>query len=207
MKHKIFGIILAAGYSSRMSKFKPLAKYDDEYFILNIMKKLAPFCEKIFIITGFNANLLEKEINKILKEKERELIKKTNFIFNPNFPKGMFSSIQTAAKKLLENANSGDYAFLHLVDQPQISISTYEKLAKFSQKSEHSIIIPSFQHKSGHPILLEKSICQKIVVSNQDETLRNILKKEKTDKLYVNVDDSAVIKDFNMDDDLLKDGK
>ena len=200
MNDKIYGVILAAGYSSRMSKFKPFAKYKDEYFIVTILKKLSFFCEKIFIVTGFNAKLLEKKLNDILQE--TELSQKISFVFNHNFPKGMFSSIQIAAKKVYEIINQEDYAFLHLVDQPQISISTYEKLAEFSNKSDNSIIIPSFRHKAGHPILLKKSILKKIIDSDINETLRNVLENYKADVFYVNVDDSAVIKDFNKDEDI-----
>ncbi|MBC8313716.1 MAG: NTP transferase domain-containing protein [Candidatus Cloacimonetes bacterium] len=197
---KIYAVILAAGYSSRFSAFKPFAKYKDEYFIVTILKKLSFFCEKIFIVTGFNAKLLEKKLNDILQE--TELSQKISFVFNHNFPKGMFSSIQIAAKKVYEIINQEDYAFLHLVDQPQISILTYEKLAEFSNKSDNSIIIPSFQHKAGHPILLKKSILKKIIDSDINETLRNVLENYKADVFYVNVDDSAVIKDFNKDEDI-----
>ncbi|MBC8527123.1 MAG: NTP transferase domain-containing protein [Candidatus Cloacimonetes bacterium] len=200
MNKKIYGIILAAGYSSRMSEFKPLAKYKDEYFIVTILKKLSFFCEKIFIITGFNAELLENEIKNTLKE--TDLLKKISFVFNPNFSKGMFSSVQTAAKELLNIANHYDYVLLHLVDQPQISLTVYELLVKSSQQSENTVIIPSFQHKSGHPILLKKPILQKISNSETNETLRNILEKEKKNTLHVNVADSAIIKDANTDNEL-----
>jgi molybdenum cofactor cytidylyltransferase len=198
MKPKIYGVILSAGYSSRMSQFKPLAKYKGDYFIINILKKLSNFCDKIFIITGYQAELLEMKIMEALET--ADLLNKIEFVFNKDFPKGMFSSVQTAARRLTEIATPQDYIFLHLVDQPQISLTVYEALVKIVETHKSRIIIPSFSYRSGHPILFKSILLKKIINTKPTYTLEYILVNEFIH--YVNVDDSAILKDVNTNKDL-----
>ena len=94
--HKIYGLILSAGLSGRMKMFKPLANYKGKTFIHNIILKLNPVCEKIFIVTGFNSEKLKYEITKTFSN-EKELLSKINFVYNENYKQGMFTSLQKLA--------------------------------------------------------------------------------------------------------------
>lgn len=48
----INGIILSAGFSKRMDNFKPLAIFNDNTFIQNIILKLNSICDQIIIVTN-----------------------------------------------------------------------------------------------------------------------------------------------------------
>jgi len=52
-QNKIHGLILSAGLSSRMTKFKPLLSYKGKSFLQNIVLGLDFVCEKIIIATGY----------------------------------------------------------------------------------------------------------------------------------------------------------
>jgi len=90
----INGIILSAGFSKRMDNFKPLAIFNDNTFIQNIILKLNSICDQIIIVTGHKEEELKKEITKNLTEdKYTSIIKKIVFVYNRSFAKGMFGSI------------------------------------------------------------------------------------------------------------------
>ena len=109
----INGIILSAGFSQRMDNFKPLAIFNDNTFIQNIILKLNSICDQIIIVTGHKEEELKKEITKNLTEdKYTSIIKKIVFVYNRSFAKGMFGSIQCGISKI----ESCDWAIIHQVD-------------------------------------------------------------------------------------------
>ena len=85
---RIWGIVISAGLSGRMGKFKPLLDYRGKSFIQNIVVKLNPVCDKIIIVTGSN------KIEVVENAKELDLNSKIDFVFNPEYEKGMFTSLQ-----------------------------------------------------------------------------------------------------------------
>ena len=92
-----------------MGKFKPLLTYKGKSFIQNIILKLNSVCDKIIIVTGFNANEVEESMLKQFKVNS-----KIEFVFNSKFEKGMFNSLQTG----LTAAINSDWILYHFVDQP-----------------------------------------------------------------------------------------
>ena len=144
----INGIILSAGYSSRMDEFKPLALYKEKSFVENIIIKLKEVCEKIIIVTGYKKDLLKE---KILKNKK--VTDKIVFVHNKNFDVGMFGSIQAG---ILKCANC-DWALLHQVDQPGLPQKFYGDFVN-EIDTKHNWIQPKYNNKYGHPILVNKSL-------------------------------------------------
>ncbi len=84
-KRKIRGIILSAGLSGRMGKFKPLLNFKGKSFIQNVGLKLNSVCDKMIIVTGYKTNAVEENVN------ELNIHPKIEYVFNPDFEKGMFT--------------------------------------------------------------------------------------------------------------------
>lgn len=192
---KIFGLIIAAGYSSRMDDFKPLVHYDQKPFIEHIINKLIAVCDEILIVTGFNGYMLEDSVKVIYNGKQ--ILKKIDFIYNENFARGMFSSVQCGLKALINEMKESDYVMLHLVDQPHISEMVYEKLAKEARSSARKVILPSYEKKAGHPIMLSKSVVEKIIDAPVSDNLRDILRKFHDEISYIEISDESIIQDVN----------
>ena len=111
----IYSIILSAGLSGRMGKFKPLVEYKGKSFIYNIILKLNLVCDKIIIVTGFKEeDLKNRIIGDLSTDDQAEVKKKILFIQNENYKKGMFTSLQTG----LIGAKVCDWILYHFVDQP-----------------------------------------------------------------------------------------
>ena len=129
-KPKIYGLLLSAGLSSRMGKFKPLINYNGKSFVQNIVLRLNSVCEKIIIVTGFNKTEVEDNLNQ-LKTANIE------FVFNPEFEKGMSTSLKTGLK-LAVNSN---WILYHFIDQPGL-YDPIKMLAKLKEVGFNGMIMP-----------------------------------------------------------------
>ena len=120
---KVNGIILSAGLSTRMDAFKPLLIYKGQTFVSSILQKLFPVCEKTGIITGYKFDKVNIVIENIIHENALAE-DKIKLIYNPEFEKGMFSSLQCGLQELLKC----DWLLYHFVDQPHIPKDFYPQL-------------------------------------------------------------------------------
>ena len=195
MSAKIYGLIIAAGLSSRMEDFKPLVRYNQKTFIEHIINKLASVCDEILIVKGFNGYALEDSVKAIYRGDA--LLKKIDFVHNQNFEKGMFSSVQVGLKEIFSEMQNDDYVMLHLVDQPHISEHVYEELSRKARSEDMKVIVPSYNMKAGHPIILSKEVVEEITCAPDSENLRDILKKFKDEIGYVEISDESIIQDVN----------
>lgn len=162
----IYGIILSAGLSGRMGKFKPLLKYDGKSFVQNITEKLCTVCDRVIIVKGFNAEQIELEIKENLSEIHLPKIK---FVLNENYEAGMFTSLKTG----LLNCPDADWVLYHFVDQPTLPLEFY---TDFTEQIEDSYdwIQPVEDREKGHPILFGKRVIEKISAAPADSNLREI---------------------------------
>lgn len=134
----IIGVILAAGYSSRMNEFKMTRVLLGLPVIEHLIQNMYDTCNKILIVTGFQYErlwYLEKKYPKV------------KLVFNQNYPKGMFSSVFAG----LEYVNAKQY-FITPGDYPAIRAKTFRYLANYYD----DICLPAYKGKTGHPVLLSK---------------------------------------------------
>ena len=75
-KNIINGLVISAGLSGRMGKFKPLLSYKGKSFIQNIVLKLSSVCDKVIVVTGFKDKLIEENVNQL------NLSSKVEFVHN-----------------------------------------------------------------------------------------------------------------------------
>jgi len=109
MKHKSFAaIVLSAGFSSRMGAFKPLLRLGDETALekaVNLFRHAE--VEHLQVVVGHQAELLNPLVERL----------GVSCTVNPSYRDGMFSSVQSAMRKLPEGT---DGFFLLPVDTPLV---------------------------------------------------------------------------------------
>ncbi len=181
----ITGLVITAGLSSRMGKFKPLLQYKDKSFIQNIITKLDSVCDKIVVVTGHNLELIETELNLI---QNRNKIKT---VFNRNYKDGMFTSLQ----KGLDNISNNSWVLYHFIDQPTLPNSFYKDFIEQIDKT-FDWIQPKYKGRNGHPILLNRKainlIKQAMKLSNlNDLTHKSDIKKKYWDCNYSEIHDDV----------------
>ncbi len=174
MQNEITTLILAAGFSTRMKKFKPLAIYNGKTFIENIVRKTEVFSKEIVIVTGYKKEELIEEIEKLPQSFRRKI--KT--VFNRNYAEGMFSSVKTGLSEVKTK-----WVLLHFVDQPSLPEDFYfELLNEISEK--YDWIQPSYSGKKAHPLLLKQKAITQITETRKVETLKEISELIENKRIY-----------------------
>ncbi len=192
-QNKIHGLILSAGLSGRMKKFKPLLSYKGKSFIQNIVLKLISVGDKIIVVTGYKANEVEEDINQL------NINSKIEFVFNSNYEKGMLTSLQAGLAKAMES----DWIIYHFVDQPGLSQKFYTDFIRQIDK-DHNWIQPKIKEQNGHPILIRRNLFQIILDAPLNSNLRLISNHPIVKKKFWECVYAEIFQDIDTEEDYSK---
>ena len=192
-KRKINGLIISAGKSGRMKKFKPLLSYKGKSFIQNIVLRLNSVCDKIIIVTGYQSNEVEENVNQL------NIHSKIEFVHNASFEKGMFTSLQAGLAK----AKECDWIFYHLVDQPGLPEVFYKEFVE-KIDDKHNWIQPKIKEQKGHPVLIKRNLFQIILDAPSNSNLRLISNDPKVKKKFWECGYEEIFQDIDTEEDYSK---
>lgn len=184
-------IVLAAGYSSRANAFKMMLPLGRMSVLEQTITKFDGVCSRVIVAAGFQAGLIQEEVEKI--NNQHAYTFQIKFVYNENFNQGMFSSIQKGCNEIKATS-----FFITPGDCPLVKKETIQLLADH----KGDVVIPSFQYKGGHPIKLTKAVKQKILETNPESNLRRVLNN--FEKKYINVEDPGVLLDVDTQEDYQK---
>ncbi|MGD9488552.1 MAG: NTP transferase domain-containing protein [Calditrichaceae bacterium] len=215
VKHPVIcGLLVSAGYSSRMGSYKPLLDYKGVPFIIEILAKMGQICEKIAVVTGYKGDELKSKVNqfldKALASSERDQInlsdlsfadlrKKIIFVHNPLYAKGMFGSLKSGLKTLQDS----DWLLYHFVDQPGLPSKFYTEFVK-QLDTNYDWIQPKNSAGNGHPIFIGNTLYESILTAGKDTTLREISRMAKIKKKYWVCGYPQILEDIDTPDDYKK---
>ena len=189
-KSHISGLLISAGFSKRMGAFKPLMEFEEETFVVTIVRKLLLVCKNVVVVTGYNKELIEMEMNKLSSGR-------IILAHNPDFEKGMFTSLQTGLRQLKDS----DWVLYHFIDQPFHKERFYTEFITQITK-EADWIQPSYSGKTGHPILFNRKISDLILNGSPDSNLRLIRDLPDKKKVSWECGYKEVLLDFDTPDDI-----
>ena len=182
-------VILAAGYSSRMGRFKALLPMCSESIIARVVGTFRQAgIEEIVAITGHSAELLEPDLHGM----------DVRAVRNPGYSRGMYSSVQVGVAALPSDV---DACFLLPVDIPLVRPATVAALAARFAVEYPPITYPCFAGQRGHPPLISRSLFAEILNGNGDGGLRPVLERYQTTAINVDVLDEGVLLDMDTPDD------
>ncbi|MFW6324183.1 MAG: DVU_1551 family NTP transferase, partial [Desulfovibrionales bacterium] len=192
METDIHAVIPAAGLSSRMDRFKPLAPLGSATVLEQVASTFyAAGIHEIVVVSGHRM----EELSSAAKRAG------TRMVHNPEYRKGMFSSI-LAGIEAIPSESSG--FFLLPVDIPLVRSATIEKLKHIFSEAETDIVHPVFRGMRGHPPLLSSALIPLIRGSNGSGGLRSVLEKFERENpervLEVAVADAGILQDMDTDD-------
>lgn len=181
-KNPLSAVILAAGLSSRMHRFKPLLPLGDKTLV-QVVIHLFQQCSilDILVVTGHNRTLLEPVV---LKAGARP-------VFNPEFKTGMLSSLQAGAGHLSPDSRG---FFLLPVDIPAIRPTTLLGLAKAFEGSGDRLIIPEFDLVPGHPPLIPRRLIPEILALEPGSNPQEFMLSQK-DQICLPLHDRGILLD------------
>ena len=185
----ISGIVLSAGESSRMGSLKQLLPFGHKTVIETVLDNfLQTDLYEIIVVLGHQA----EQISIVLGESP---VKK---VTNERYKDGMLSSIQYGINAT--NRNTEAY-LIGLGDQPFVSASLIIPLLERFKECGKGIVIPSYNGKRGHPIVIHAKYRDEISHLDPNVGLRQLVYEHEDDLAYVDVPSDAVIRDMDFPED------
>jgi molybdenum cofactor cytidylyltransferase len=124
------------------------------------------------------------------------------WVCNDHPEAGMASSVALAFDYAGKNFQAGD-CWLWPVDVPAIPEGLLKSLA--SQRRPDSVVIPCFEDRGGHPVLVARSLWKELADCSQaPEGARTVFRRDPNRVVRVPVDHEGVRLDVDKPEDLLR---
>jgi len=173
-----------------MVEFKQLLPLGEKTFVEHCVDQLlASRIDEVIVVTGHR----EAEVRRAVGNRS------VKFAHNAHYHSGMTSSIQCGIRASDESANAFVVA---LVDQPRIGIETLNRLIDAYEDPSHPmIVIPAYEGRNGHPIILDAKLKDEILNLKPSESLRRIVSTHEKRAMRVNALSPEVVEDCDLPED------
>ncbi len=190
----ICGVVLAAGFSTRMGRDKALLPWPPvaegtpaaNTFLGAMIDVLQPYTDLVIVVAGRNAASIAPVVYAhgafltVNREPER----------------GQFSSLGVGLREVLNHGR--DAAFVALIDRPPVLPRTLEQLREAFVSADPRIwgVVPEVKRDGqvihGHPILIGREMIQAFLSAPVTATARDIEHQHQEHILYVPVEDPRI---------------
>lgn len=177
-KKSVDAVILAAGYSNRAEGFKMQFVLEEKAVLQHVIEAFLPVCNNIFVVGGYQY----EKLLPLIAPYENQV----KLVVNDSFDNGMFSSVKAGASIV-----KSDQFFLTPGDCPLIT----EEICRTLLEANKEFVIPSFQKKGGHPVLLPSSCIKDLLLEGNESNLKLFLKKQSIQ--YVEIQDDGIMYDLD----------
>jgi molybdenum cofactor cytidylyltransferase len=193
-------IVLAAGESTRFPGNKLLFEIKSNVTVLDnlIISILHSKVDRTTIVIGFEASKIRPRIQALNDGS-------ISVVFNPNFKQGgMSSSIREGLKEILADSTlKTDAIIITPADIPFIPSSVFNQIIDYFQSNFPKIIIPTFQKKRGHPILISSALYPQIsCISEERRGLKEIINQFRDEITFLETDAPGILQDIDTYDDI-----
>jgi molybdenum cofactor cytidylyltransferase len=187
----ISALLLAAGRGERMGGVKQLLSLGGQRMIEAALANLhTSRCDEIIVVLGFAA----AEIRPLVEGEERVTV-----VINPRFAEGMSTSIHEGLRAMHTRAAG---ILIALADQPFIPPEVIDKLIEGFQAGAKGIVLPVYQGKRGHPVILDrKKYAAELLALQGDVGGKEIVRNHPEDCLEIAIDSKGVLIDIDAPED------
>ncbi len=187
----ISALVLAAGRSTRMGRLKQLLPFGGHTIIEQVVTTLlASPVDEVVVVTGCDAERVSEALQAY----------PVRCVFNPDFAAGeMISSVQVGLRALGSDVTA---ALLAVGDQPQIEGRIIEQvLAAWRAGPVDRIVIPSYQMRRGHPMVLPRCVWPAVWALGWQDSLRSLWRDHAGQIEHVVVDTPSILGDLDTPED------
>ncbi|MGE5741748.1 MAG: nucleotidyltransferase family protein, partial [Candidatus Aminicenantes bacterium RBG_16_66_30] len=180
----IGAVVLAAGESRRMGTQKLLLPFGETPVVGAVVRAAqASRAGRTVVILGADREAIRRELEP----------RGVAFAVNEDYPLGMLTSIQTGFKALPAEAKA---AVVLLGDQPFLASPVVDAVIAAYETSGRGIIIPTFQGRRGHPVLVDLKYRDEVLAIDPADGLRRLMLAHPGDILEVGVADPNILRDL-----------
>jgi molybdenum cofactor cytidylyltransferase len=181
----VVGVVLAAGESRRMGRLKALLPFGTCTVIEQVLHSLLQLeLTEVAVILGHRAEDIAAVIRPL----------PVHMLYNPNYRQGMTTSVQVALRDLTPVP---DAYVLALVDQPHLGRGPTRQLLAAFGRTHKGLVIPTYQGKRGHPIVLASRYRQEVLALGPHQGLHLVTRGHPDDTLEVPMDSDAILRDMD----------
>jgi molybdenum cofactor cytidylyltransferase len=184
------GVILSAGFSTRMGSDKALLPWPPpkpegaiatpvQTFLSAAIRCLAPYTEMVIVVAGKN----EPDLAPVVYSEGASLVR------NPEPERGQFSSLQVGLRDVLNRGR--DAALITLVDRPPVQATTIATVCDTFAAAPVEIwaVIPEYKGRHGHPFAAARELIEAFLRAPTTATAREVEHQHQPHIRYVDVDD------------------
>jgi len=187
----IGAVVLAAGAATRMGTAKALLPIAGRPMIVRVVETLltAGGFLPIVVITGHQPELINAALQPF----------PITVHHNPDYAAGeMLSSLRVGIEALTDQVAA---ILLVLADQPGVHPATLQKLVAHWHTIDTPLLLPSYQGRRGHPIVLSAQLFPEIRALPSARTLRDLVHRHLSPAAQLPVADPAILWDIDTPED------
>lgn len=182
---RVVGVVLAAGESRRMGQFKALLPFGAQTVIERILHVLCQAeLAEVAVVLGHRAAEIAAVVQAL----------PVRILHNPDYRLGMTSSVQAACRALLPVP---DAYLLALVDQPQLQLSTVQSVLHTARQTHKGLVIPTYNGKRGHPILLSSRYRDAVLALGPEQGLNLVTRGYPDDTQEIPMPNDDTLRDMD----------
>jgi molybdenum cofactor cytidylyltransferase len=224
----IWALILAAGESRRMGTQKLLLPFGETTIVGAVARTAtASRVDRTLVVLGADRDAVRKELEPPVKAGPAEVLgangktapgpgrglspssdpsdadsvrgfRKIEFTVNDDYRIGMLTSIQAGLRALPADAEA---AVIMLGDQPFLPSRVVDEIIAAYEAGRHGIVIPTFQGRRGHPVLIDLKYRDEVLALDPCAGLRALMCGHPADIIEVDVADADILRDLDTPED------
>tara|TARA_B100000029_G_scaffold198492_1_gene196636 strand:+ start:77507 stop:78109 length:603 start_codon:yes stop_codon:yes gene_type:complete len=181
----ITGFILGAGRSERMGTLKQLLPFGEVTVIEHTCRILTKSClrSNVILVVGHCAKEITARISAL----------SVRIAYNPDPGGDMLSSIQCG----LAYTPHDNAILIALGDQPLVTSEIVNQLVQEYQRCPEGIVVPVYQGKQGHPIILSPAYREELLFNSYPGGLKELRDHHIDSVRHVPVDTDGVLIDMD----------
>ena len=185
--HRVAGLVLAAGRSTRMGGPNKLLEQIGGKPLVRIAAEqmLASQARPVTVVTGHQKERVEQALAGLA----------VTFVHNPDFADGLSTSLKAGIASLPADA---DGAVIALGDMPQVSGKLIDRLiAAFDPARGALVVVPTLNGKRGNPVLWSRRFFPDLAAVEGDVGARHLIGGYAEAVAEVPVEDEAAMTDVD----------
>ena len=185
----IYGVILAAGSSSRLGRAKQLLPLGDRPVLAHtVANALATSLDGVIVVLGHAAEAIRAHID----------FGPASIVVNGRYAEGQSISLHAGVAALPPDATA---ALFILGDQPLIGPAVHEALIAAYRRTAAPIVQPSYDGQRGNPVLLARALFPELLRVTGDQGARDVIRAHAAEVLVVPIPGPIPTDDLDTEDD------
>lgn len=177
-------LILAAGESSRMGEhIKQILPWRDSNLLGNALEQAkGTIADATYVVLGAYEEIIKAEVN----------FESNAIIQNPNWEKGLGSSIVAGMDYFSSKELAYDAVLIMLADQPKIDTNYLNKMIGNWKGNQSKIITTQYKDRNGVPAIFEKKYFTELQKLNKDFGAKDLIASNEGAVLTLNAEGKEI---------------